>query len=190
MALRDTDFPAWLQEDGTLLWAVPLTGANTQLRYGKFSRLFIQTLRPARDAADEPVLGFTKDGAIRGQVMMGSGPRHVDVYAKRRQGTRAELEVWHPSRRDVEDTDELRFAHLRAEVQDVRAQRLADVLEVPPMLELAPGTNWNKPEVKRVSAAIAGALWDRMIADFRPTPRRFSWANNPWIWIHRCRRLP
>ncbi len=184
MATNDTDFPAWRQNAGYALWVVPMTATNTQLRYGKFRDLFIETLRPARDQNDEPLLDFTPDGAIRGQVRMPAGARHVDVYAKRRAGTVVELNIHNRSRRAVDDMDDLRYAVWECKVIEVRAQRLADLRERPAMLELAPGSAWDEG-ARAPGGAIAAAIWDLMLEDLRPVPRRFSWARNPWVWIHR-----
>lgn len=190
MAARDTDYPAWLQADGTLLWVAPMSAQNTQLRYGQYRRLFVDTLRPARDDQGQPLLGFTTAGSIRGQVMQSSGPRHVDVYAKRRAGTKVELTCAHRTKKHDAAIEDLLYASWRCEITAVRAQRLADLLEIPAMLEWPPEQDWSKPDAKRAGASIAGPVWDAVLAAMiRPIPRRFVWAKNPWVWIHRARVL-
>ncbi len=178
-------YRAWLQDDGTYEWWVPLSAQNTQLRFGQFRALFAETLRPARDRNDEPLTGFLDTGHLRAQVMMGSGPRHVDVFAKPRSGARLLLTVSAPAA-GTEVPPILGTAELT--VSGVRAQRLCDLAWKPAWIRMSEHTDWSSPTTRLEHAHAAQVVWDRLLASHGPpVQRRNAYQQNPWVWVFRLR---
>lgn len=177
-------FPIWGLPGRAAAWIVPISGSNTQLQYGKFADLDLETLRPARDPLG-PVLVGTVDGALRGQVRVRDSFRHIDVRSKMHAGELLALNLQTPWATDYAGaTEAVRpMAHPGCyRVESVRAQRLrAFYLES----EGAPWLHWRHLKVDRATRAeIADSVWDMAIDHMtKPIPSRYKSIRNPWVWL-------
>lgn len=172
-------FPAFMDSPATAIWVIPMTSANTVLQYGKFRDLDPETLRPTRDSVG-PVLSYTADGKVRGQVRIRDGMRHIDVHARNRVGTRVTVHVAQHRRWG----NHAPAVPVSVNVTGVRALRLrAFYIEEAG----APWSNWDgaMQQDRGALAEIADHAWDEIIAALSPSPKRYAAEKNPWVWCHR-----
>lgn len=180
-------FPIWETTPGRAAWIVPIAGSNTQLQYGKFQDLDMESLRPARDDLG-PILTGTETGLLRAQVRVRDSFRHIDVRSRMQSGAEiaVNLQPWR--------YDGVAWAINRTAppgvylVESVRGLRLrAFYLEA----DGAPWMQWKSmPTARPTRAEVADTVWDTVIDTMRPQPHRARAARNPWVWQFELRARP
>lgn len=178
-------FPIWGGTASKASWIVPIAGSNTQLQYGRFADLDMESLRPARDELG-PVLTGTDTGLLRAQVRVRDAFRHIDVRCRMAAGAQlaVNLQGWWPGFM-AEPSTEL-AAPGGYMVVSVRGLRLrAFYLEQ----DGAPWTKWQAMHAARPTRAeVADTIWNTMIDSMRPQPHRARAERNPWVWHFELRR--
>lgn len=190
-------FPAWQVGPGQALWVTPIQGSNTVLQYGTFRDLEIDSLRPVRENGD-PVLGYTVDGLIRGQVRIRDQFRHIDVRARAMHHkliTYTPVELGTKKVCGWVDGSLIPDGRIMPQAlaglyrcNGVRALRLNCFYhesDHAPWLFGRESVDWSW-SMKRT---VADYLWDKAIVDaMKPARPRFRTSENPWVWCHKLRR--
>ncbi len=178
-------YPIWQAKDREAVWVMPLAGGNTQLQYGRFKDLGMDTLRPARDDLG-PITTPTADGKIRGQVRIRDALRHIDIVSRLKAGDRIACNMpksWQHVLQEIGGAKPaLPGVYI---VQGVKATRLRAIY-----LDEG-GAPWVSPGAaldRLVGAEMADHVWDQMISLMgRPRPLRAEAHNNPWVWCYRLK---
>lgn len=174
------------QADGFHYWTVPMSGANTQLQYGQFRDLNLDSLRPARDELG-PILDFTEDGLIRGQVRIRDTWRHIDVRS--RMTTQSPRLAFGQQLKWLGDSPPgMAPASPGGEyvVVGVRATRIK-ALYIEPLIPWMAEPARGEDRVTR--AERADMAWDWITEQLRPRPIRYQARYNPNVWIFRLQHV-
>lgn len=187
MTQMKSRFPIWQwnHTGSHAMWVVPMAGGNTQLQYGRFKDLDMQSLRPARDQLG-PITASTTDGRLRAQVRIRDAWRHIDVLSKLKSGDEVACQMPKSWQHVLEELGSAKPALPGVYyVNGVRATRLRAIyLDDPGAPWMLPGAAMDRI----VGAELADHIWDQMINLLgKPRPLRAEAHNNPWVWIYRLK---